>query len=460
VKHFPAWDALAAWPFAVALALAPLQLYTVSIAGVYPSLAMAAAYGCALCLLLPGARSAPRTLQPRLVMLGWGALSVLFRSDRYFLVRILYYNAFFPALLLVAIRSGRNGAAWRAPMLVAVALAALDAGLVYLFSLQPSWEQTFYRLPAAELVINPNRLAETLQHPSFSNAFHDPKKAGGLFPNANSAAIFLGVSSLLAFGLHRVSANRWSLRASLFLLSAIPVTGSKASIVPAMVIAVWFGRRMEGIQRAIPPSLVAFGIGFFLVGSDLPSLLRGEGSTKMLETSAMRSFSYLLETAHRNFVERVSFWKESVALIAERPFAGSTGEQVRLASGEYFERHQAHNAYLRLGVHFGVPALLGAVLFHVWMLRALWSASRKLAGAPRDWALCTFLAFAWMTAQSLLSNSEPVGEFHTAPLLAGMAGVTLAISGHAGAAAPDGGLRRWSSAPAEVRPRRLGRVSP
>lgn len=424
-----AHSSLSFYFFAAAIALAPLQLYTLPVAGFYPSLAMLAGYACYLALSPNSLRNAPACLYPLMAMLGWMVMAIALRPDKMFLIKILFYNAFFPAVLLAGYRVKQLGKRWLMPFYVALVFAVINAVLILIFRVHQPFEQAFYELPITRLFINPNRIMYTLANPELVNSFIDPRKAGGVFPNANYAAVFLGVTSLLGFGLYKFAQKRWLLPVSLFLLAVMPIAGSKAAYPAAVIIAVWLTVRLVGMSRFLPLCCLCIGLFFSLaVGSDSSrfSLHKTEKELS-LASSAQRSVDYHSTNAQNNFHSRIRFWNYSVELISKRPLLGNSSQHLADIGDAKFRRMQSHNVYLKLGVYFGIPALLCAVLFHFGMMRTLWMKSRRLTGGAKDFCFSAFLAFGWVVAQGWISNAEPVGEFHTSALLAGMVGVVLAL---------------------------------
>ena len=413
--------------FFIAVSIAPLQIYTVSIFGVYLSLSMLAAYVCYAFVPVFGLSSAHKVTIPLLAMFAWMVLVLPAHQEKDYLLKVMFYNMPFVSILICGYYLASSKVEWRLPFYAAIAFSSINAVLIILFRVHHPAEQYFYHLPIAKIFINPNRVDYILRATELANSYMDSRKAGGVFPNANYAAVFTGISCLASYGLYKATSSKILLIASLLLLTAVPATGSKSAYVAALVIALWmFIRERRSccifITTCLCVSLViSFTTGNIVKQFNAPTVVNAaKQSQKML--------TYHANNTAANYGTRLQLWKHSYSLLLQRPLLGNSPNQLEEVGGVKFRVMQSHNVYLKIGVYFGIPALIFAVLFHLGMLHSLFRATQVLSSPYKDFAFCTFLSFFWMVAQGLVSNAEPVGEFHSAALLAGMSGVTLGLA--------------------------------
>jgi hypothetical protein len=389
--------------------------------GVYLSLSMLSAYACYAFIPLNKLPPAHKVTIPLLAMTIWMISTLPMHQEKNHLVKIIFYNMQFVPILICGYYITSSKVEWRHPFYIAIAFSSINAVLIILFRIHQPVEHYFYHLPIAKFFINPNRVDYILKAPELANSFIDSKKAGGFFPNANYGAVFTGISCLASYGLYKATSKKILLVASLLLLTAVPATGSKPAYAAALAVALWmFIREKRSCRIFIAMCLCASVAISFTTGNIVKHSNPATQYQEMLR--------YHVGNTAANYNTRLQLWKHSYDLLLQRPLKGNSPNQLEEFGGAQLRVMQPHNVYLKIGVYFGIPALCFAVLFHLGMLHSLFKATQALSSPYRDFAFCTFLSFGWMVAQGLVSNAEPVGEFHSAALLAGMSGVTLGLA--------------------------------
>src|SRR6266511_4048660 len=110
---------------------------------------------------------------------------------------------------------------------------AVEAGLVVLFRLLPGVEHMFLQTVGGFFAGQNTVAALFGEH---GNNVVDPAKSGGVFVNANVAAMFLGVNGLAALAVSAVTRTRWVRVVGVAALVAILFTGSKPATILALVL--------------------------------------------------------------------------------------------------------------------------------------------------------------------------------------------------------------------------------
>ncbi|MFV0349935.1 MAG: O-antigen ligase family protein [Halodesulfovibrio sp.] len=414
--------------FLIAVSLTPLQIYTIPIRGFYPSISIMAAYACFI--LIPFYRTSPRHkhLLPLVAMLLWMTGTLPLHQEKTLLIKIIFYNIPFVALFISGYYISAHREDWHTPFYFAIAFSAVNALLVLTFRTLPHLEQHLYHLSIAKLFINPNRVDYILKSPELTNAFIDYRKSGGFFPNANYGAVFSGISCLASYGLYKAKSNNILFIAALLFISAMLASGSKPAYIAAPCITLFMFIKEKKLYRILLITCFLASLSLSLSTTGKPFKQDKPATMNKTTAQVQKMITYHANNTIANYDTRLALWEYSLDLISKRPLFGSSPNQLEKIGGELFKNMQPHNTYLKVGVYFGIPALILAMLFHIGMLRAIWKAKYNVPTQYRCFALCTFLSFGLMVAQGLVSNAEPTGEFHSAALLAGMCGITLGLA--------------------------------
>lgn len=301
-----------------------------------------------------------------LLLAGWVAAQWLLLagegySARAHLPRLLAYLA---AFLIAAHLSARCGA--RGRLAAAIVLLALVEAAMGLAQYLAGWQQiyhlqkVFYTAHASGTYVNPNHFAGLLAMAlplAFAGALAgwERRERGGPEDETHGAsparAVLLTFLTALLFLAILFSRSRGGLLAA---GGGLAVTG-----------AIWLAASRRRRESAIIVSV------FLAVAASLAAWV---GLDPVIER---------YQTAGRDLVARTAVWRDTLALIAERPLAGSGfgsfGEvypRVQTAHPAFTVDH-AHNDYLQLAVELGVPA--AALLAASWMFLTARGARAALA---------------------------------------------------------------------------------
>lgn len=405
-------------------AAATLQGYTISVAGIFPSVSLLAALGAWRSAFT--CRDIYRLSWMRwlLALLTMQLAAIVWSPEPFAAIRNVIFAI--PILTLCAAMYGyalqdREGAA--RVMSWTLRIAAIIPVLVVVFRVFPSIEARFYGLRAAMFLISPNILS-TLFDEGGGNNVIAADKAGGLFINANTASVYLGVCAFLSWGLAKAT-QKMSLRllAILFWVGVF-FTGSKAGVIAAVLIITlaWLGRfvrvRRIGLGAAV---------GFCVLGAAV--------SVIMPFVMAAYRDSGFTEASLSTLQSREIIWDFARRMVREHPILGlgHGGWEQHFAFYSYANGFRnvmpPHNAFLILWAQGGVLLVVAGLGFIVslawWCGRHFWHADPKAAGLSEG----LLWAFAWYVFQSQGENYGLAGEFHLTPLLGMAMGLTLAYVG-------------------------------
>lgn len=390
-----------------------VQLHTISILGIYPSLALLSWLSLWRAPLLselwrwPWMQALLALALAQAASLAWSPNPVLgIRHLIYFAPLLLAAHAFYTL--------SRGEPAFVARCLRWLLLgSALEAVLVIAFRLLPSLELAFLGNPLAGLFIPPNTL-DALFSSSRNNVF-DVAKAGGLFVNANAAAAYLGVAGIAAWYVGK-SVGSTSLRAVALLdWAAVFFTGSKAGLLCAIVLPMALAMSTAIRLRRINPLTLFASV--FAAGAALGVLLVGE-----------ELFSDFSSNTVSTLVSREEIWRYAVAMIHEHPFAGLGfgGWEERFALHAFMTGSKtvmpAHNSFFILWLQSGLPGLLCGIVFVAAVYAAVLRCLSARDTAVAAYALGVAGAFTWYFVQGMGENFGLVGEVHMTPLLGAMLG--------------------------------------
>lgn len=403
-------------------AAATLQGYTVSVAGIYPSVSLLAALGAWRSLF------AHREIF-RVVWMRWllGLLIVqlvamAWSPEPFGAVRYAVFAA--PMFTLCAAMYGyalRDPAAALRIMTWTLRIAAIAPILVIVCRVMPAAEGRFYGLRLTQFFVSPNILAALFV--DGGNNVIAADKAGGLFINANTASVYLGVCACFGWGLAKVTGDFVMRALALLFWVAVFFTGSKAGMIAAVCvpIAAW-AIRFSRLRRINLLGLILFcalgvvaALAFPFVSSAYQSSGFTEASISTLQSRQaiwdfarrMMTSHFLLGLGHGGWEEQFAFYSYANGFRGVMP---------------------AHNAFLILWSQAGAIAALMGLGFVLsltwWCIRHIWhhNAASALSGS-------LLWAFAWYVFQSQGENFGLVGEFHLTPLLGMAMGLTLAHVG-------------------------------
>lgn len=395
-------------------ALATFQLFTVPIAGIFPSFNHLAS----LALWRSVFSSAVWRhfwFQSAVVLILMQAVAVLWSPNPFAAFRqIIYWIPFIFLITATSVLYEQKKAWIDLALKIAMATSAVAALLVIVFRILPSIEAAFLNSAIARLFISANALAE-IGNGAYTVA--DPNKAGGFFINANVAAAFLGSCFFISMGLGRLLECKWLYWVGLFDLLAIFFAGSKAGVVLAMVLPVAYfiyDRYQTDRMNALTVLILLLVVGFATLGGYI-------GYTEFIENP-------FVQNSEKTLNDRIDIWTFVGIVFAKHPFTGLGygGWEIEwpvyaIATG-HNPLYPPHNAFLILYVRSGLPGLIAGIVFAAAVMIYLMKLVRSANMQVSQLATPVMFAFAWLFIQSMGENYGILGESHMLPLMAIMLG--------------------------------------
>ena len=283
----------------------------------------------------------------------------------------------------------------------------LEVFLVILFRLQPAMEDAFLR-SIGKFFAGQNTIAGLFgEH---RNNVLDPLKSGGVFINANLAAMFLGVNGLAALAVSSITKSRLVRSVGIVALVAVPFTSSKLATIlafalPALAVALFYLKRS-----------VTTKVRFYLLG--------GSGLLGMAGIFVLAGLG-LLDGLQKAFGSRTIIWNFGLESFQENVFLGlgyggwAMGFPSYAAEqGFYGVNFPPHNLLLAAWSATGLLGLALTVAFIALVLRLI--VSRLSDPARYDTGFVAFggAAIAWVFIQGMGENTDIFGEIHIMPVFA------------------------------------------
>lgn len=283
---------------------------------------------------------------------------------------------------------------------------AAEAALVVLFRAAPGAEDWFLRTTAGYFA--GHNTVGALFGEGRNNVL-DVVKSGGVFVNANVAAMFLGVNGLAAIALAVLTRQRWLRVLGVALLLTVPFTGSKSATVLTVVLpAAAFG--IQQLTRAAAPAVRRKLLAGSLAGGTAAIAL-------LLVVSAG-----LRDAMVDAFVGRTIIWRFGAEQFREHPVLGlgfggwDDGFGPYAAAEGLYRSFPPHNVLLAAWANTGLAGLLLSAAFFAL---AAWLCARRLSRGNGDRRLVPFVAaaIAWVFVQGMGENTDIFGEIHLIPIL-------------------------------------------
>lgn len=413
-----------------ALVLSTVQLYTIPVAGVYLSGSHLAA--------LATWRAAGQGIvwkqtwfRACLAMIAIQGVSAAWSPNPVQAVRQVMYSAIFVLLVpsiynLVRAHPERV----RKAMIIALYSTLIEAFLVIVFRALPGMKIAFLVSPLSRFFMSAN-VASDMFTGAYSLA--DPGKSGGFFLNANVGAVFLGVSSMLAWGSALLCRSRGLAAVAAIDFLAVLAAGSKAAIgIGCLMIALIY---IIKIARA---KQMGIGVAALICFGGVAAILGGVFLVPLLLHSRYASGS--TET----LMTRFAIWDFGFGVLKAHVLTGlGFGGWELQWPGYAFSRGLSplfppHNAFLALFVQSGIIAPITGAVFIVTTLRFAWRDIGHDDEAYRRFSLGAFAALLWIFVQAQGENFGLVGEVHLTPLFAAVMALLLYFR-------QDGALQTWKS---------------
>jgi len=399
----------AAWRLMAAVWLAVFQVYTFPVHGFYPSLAFLCSVGLWPELLKRGKELLRwRITQYYFLLLAVQVISLAWSPDigkGVRLIALMVPFVFILAATMDVVGQRRN---MIVPLLYGVMVGALlEAALVICLHLMPNWEKWFISSSIAHIFINPNAFS--------TGDIQVPKNWSGFLINPNTAAGYLGITSLLAQAIVFRYRQWWMVLVGFFLALGVIFTGSKAGIIlvgilygTGMVILAW--PQLQGRSRgAVVLLLILIGIFIF------------------------QNSEVIAHSIGSSWTDRVMLWNFGMICFPEHSLRGLGFGGWEIAIQEYTKQigyprisPPAHNVIITLWSQSGLFAAIFGILFIVNVLAFLWR-SRKTEHW-REFVICATLAMVWYFVHQQGANWGLVNERHIMPIAAMIIGIVYAVS--------------------------------
>src|SRR6266540_448833 len=306
------------------------------------------------------------------------------------------------------------------------------AVLVVLFRLLPGVEHMFLQTVGGFFAGQNTVAALFGEH---GNNVVDPAKSGGVFVNANVAAMFLGVNGLAALAVSAVTRTRWVRVVGVAALVAILFTGSKSATILALVLpAAAYGIvRMRRSPRATLRWQVLVP-----AGSAVAALL-----------ALLVAVTGLLHPLLEAFITRTAIWAFGAESFRHHPVLGlgyggwQAGFARYAASHHLNQNFPPHNVLLAAWATTGIAGLVLTVMFFAFSIKLFVRA--PLGGVT--FAACGGAAVAWILIQGMGENTDVFGEIHLIPVVALLVGYLTRYLGEETKSSAGSARRRDSQAP-------------
>jgi len=362
----------------------------------------------------------------RLLALAWSP------DPRAGLQPIVLLGQFAVTLLLISAAARQDPDALRKLQRVYWPWVAVEAGLVVLFRLLPGVEHMFLQTVGGFFAGQNTVAALFGEH---GNNVVDPAKSGGVFVNANVAAMFLGVNGLAALAVSAVTRTRWVRVVGVAALVAILFTGSKSATILALVLpAAAYGIvRMRRSPRATLRWQVLVP-----AGSAVAALL-----------ALLVAVTGLLHPLLEAFITRTAIWAFGAESFRHHPVLGlgyggwQAGFARYAASHHLNQNFPPHNVLLAAWATTGIAGLVLTVMFFAFSIKLFVRA--PLGGVT--FAACGGAAVAWILIQGMGENTDVFGEIHLIPVVALLVGYLTRYLGEETKSSAGSARRRDSQAP-------------
>jgi hypothetical protein len=303
-----------------------------------------------------------------------------------------------------------------------------EAVMVVVFRLGPSMEMEFLHSDAARYLLGTDKLF------NFWNGgrdnVYDAAKAGGLWVNANTASLFLGVSACTFFAAGARYRSKWLYFSAVLAASGVAFTGSKTGVVlvialPAVAVLLPSLTRPKGRAWILPVVLFAYPVT--LVIENVADVLVPQ--------------SVIIDSAG-TLGTRSVIWETAGILFQQNPYIGlgfgGWEQQFIAASGAALGRYfPPHNVLIGAWADTG---LLGAAALVVFFVAVLAGHLKLMARSPKResyaWGF-GFASFLWLLIHGQADAVTFYGDLRTMILPGILLGFLISESGRCRQSTPD-----------------------
>jgi hypothetical protein len=283
----------------------------------------------------------------------------------------------------------------------------LEICLVVLFRFLPGVEEAFLH-HVGGFFIGHNSVASYFGESP--NNVTDVAKAGGVFLNANVAAIFLGVNGLAALAIAAVTGVRGIRYVGIAALLAVPFTGSKSATILAAVL----------------PALAFVAIRATHVAKQLlRRWLAVAGGLALAAVIALTTVDVgFIGAVKEAFVGRTIIWGFGAEAFADNPILGLGYGGWEIGFHEYALAQDLdradfppHNLFLAAWAKTGILGLILTGVFFALVVRLIGQGFSSRSGLDRRFVALAGAAFGWVIIQGMGENTDLFGEIHLIPIL-------------------------------------------
>ncbi|HEX6501474.1 MAG TPA: O-antigen ligase family protein [Micromonosporaceae bacterium] len=283
----------------------------------------------------------------------------------------------------------------------------VEAALVVVFRLLPGVENAFLHTVGG-VVIGQNTIAGLFG--TQPNNVLDVAKSGGVFVNANVAAMFLGVSGLAALAVWSVTRDSRVRLVGIGALVAVLFTGSKSAILlafllPCLVFAAYYATRVArpAVRRGLLVGAAVLGVAGIVV-------------LTTVDVGFVRALRHA-------FFERTEIWAYGGQAFVHHAvlglgYGGWQSGFARYAAEHHIPRFPPHNMFLAAWAKTGLAGLALTAAFYVLLFRLVGRRLARTTGRRTWFVLYAGAALAWTLIQGMGENTDIFGDIHLIPVVA------------------------------------------
>lgn len=377
---------LAVWIAFLGIVIAPFQIYTIQIGGVYPSLYLILECISIIIMIFyaPWKLNVGAVLLLLLVL--YECTSIAWSPDPLLGLREILYSLPFLSLYIIGVGSNTDiSESIDSTLRKYCIISAGHSCLVATFLLFPSIESAFWLNPLARIVINPNGISAF--NAGIDNNVTDPWKAGGFFLNGNVSAVMSEIAGFISIYLGSKTHRKvWYLIALMNFGGAF-ASGSKAAMIMVSIVPVltYFivsirARSQSSIKLLvlILAAVCVFGAAYFVVQWFLIG-------------------SELMSDAEINAQRRSVIWGFALSEFQNSPILGLGygGWPIKFASFGYMSRDigiaesmAPHNSLIYFWAQSGIIAPVLAVSFVFYSLKNIVIRESGRSDFMLRWSAC------------------------------------------------------------------------
>lgn len=273
---------------------------------------------------------------------------------------------------------------------------------------------------------------------SFDQLEHNFVRVSSTLGNSSNLGVYLVLALPLCAGVLLNTGDRRAWRAA----AAVAVGLGLVTLVWTSSRGAWLGLVAALLAGVVVLAAKRRGRQLLLVIAALAAVVVLLGAVVLLTPKAASRLSSLADASSRSSQVRLSMWRSSVRMVADRPLLGFGPNSFVAAFPPYRERGQedgaegyrvtesAHNLFADAGTSAGVPGVLAlvAIIAASGVAVARWTRSQEDALGPA--------AVAGALAGSLVALQFHYVTMDTGPLIASLVGVLVAAETQTRAPAP------------------------